>query len=117
MLFVTVTDEESRRIEQQSDKKTKAEIMHILKKMFGKDDIPEPETMLVPRWWSNRLFKGSYSNWPNGYTHHNYQDLQQPLGRIYFAGEHTNSTYLGYVDGAYFSGSFYLWPDFSLIFR
>ncbi|KAL9419326.1 hypothetical protein AB3S75_037144 [Citrus x aurantiifolia] len=105
MIFVTVTDEESRRIEQQSEKKTKAEIMKVLKKMFGNGkQIPEPDTMLIPKWWSNRLYKGSYSNWPNGYTLHSYHDLQQPFGRIYFAGEHTNSTYLGYVDGAYFSG-------------
>ncbi|KAH9769247.1 polyamine oxidase 1 [Citrus sinensis] len=107
MIFVTVTDEESRRIEQQSEKKTKAEIMQVLKKMFGNGkQIPEPDTMLIPKWWSNRLYKGSYSNWPNGYTLHSYHDLQQPFGRIYFAGEHTNSTYLGYVDGAYFSGTF-----------
>lgn len=107
MIFVTVTDEESRRIEQQSEKKTKAEIMQVLKKMFGDEkQIPEPDTMLIPKWWSDRLYKGSYSNWPNGYTNHRYHDLQQPFGRIYFAGEHTNSTYLGYVDGAYFSGTF-----------
>ncbi|KAJ4720526.1 Polyamine oxidase 1 [Melia azedarach] len=103
ILFTTVTDEESRRIEKQSDEQTKAELMVVLKKLFG-NKIPEPQTILVPRWFSNRFYRGSYSNWPNGYTQERYNDLKEPVGPIYFAGEHTNATYIGYADGAYFSG-------------
>ncbi|ESR59050.1 polyamine oxidase 1 [Citrus sinensis] len=104
ILFVTVTDEESRRVERQSDEKTKAEIMNnVLRKLFG-NKIPEPQSIFVPRWWSNRFFNGSYSNWPNGFTQQSYKELKEPIGPIYFTGEHTNSTYLGYIDGAYFAG-------------
>ena len=64
-MFVTITDDESRRIEQQRDETTKAEIMEVLRKMFG-EDIPEPKTILVPRWGQDRFMGGSYMNWPIG---------------------------------------------------
>ncbi|KAM7274277.1 hypothetical protein ACFE04_028941 [Oxalis oulophora] len=103
ILFVTVTDTESVRIEQQSDKQTVAEIMVVLRKLFG-ENTPEPTNILVPRWWSNRFYKGTYANWPAGYTQKRYEELKAPIGPVYFTGEHTNSTYIGYVNGAYFSG-------------
>ena len=66
-MFVTITDDESRRIEQQRDETTKAEIMEVLRKMFG-EDIPEAEAILVPRWGQDRFTGGSYMNWPIGVT-------------------------------------------------
>lgn len=82
ILFVTVTDEESRRIELQSDEKTKAEIMNnVLRKLFG-NEIPEPQSILIPRWWSNRFFKGSFSNWPNGFTQHSYKEIKVSLCKL-----------------------------------
>jgi polyamine oxidase len=103
ILFATVTDTESVRIEQQPDKETVGEIMEVLKKLFG-ENVPKPTNILVPRWWSNRFYKGTYANWPAGYTQARYQQLKAPIGPVYFTGEHTNSTYIGYVNGAYFSG-------------
>lgn len=75
IIFVTVTDDESRRIEQQSDEQTLKEVMEVLRKMFG-PEIPEPEDILIPRWWSNRYFRGSFSNWPIGVTHQEFKALQ-----------------------------------------
>jgi polyamine oxidase len=66
VLLVTVTDDESRRIEQQHDNQTMAEAVEVLRKMFPGKDVPEATEILVPRWWSNRFFKGSFSNWPIG---------------------------------------------------
>ncbi|KAL2634582.1 hypothetical protein R1flu_006061 [Riccia fluitans] len=103
VIFVTVTDDESRRIEQQSNNETLAEIMDVLRSMFG-PDVPEAEEILVPRWWSDRLYKGTFSNWPIGVTHHEFAQLQAPIDRLYFAGEHTSALYNGYIHGAYFSG-------------
>ncbi|KAK9113767.1 hypothetical protein Syun_020564 [Stephania yunnanensis] len=102
-LLVTVTDDESRRIEQQSDEETKAEVMEVLREMFGKN-IPEPTDILVPKWWSNRFFKGTFSNWPIGVTRFEYDQIRAPVGRIYFTGEHTSEHYNGYVHGAYLAG-------------
>ncbi|CBI28519.3 unnamed protein product, partial [Vitis vinifera] len=71
--------------------------------MFGKQ-IPEATDILVPRWWSNRFYKGSYSNWPIGVGHHQFNQIKAPVGRVYFTGEHTSAAYYGYVHGAYFAG-------------
>lgn len=75
ILMVTVTDEESRRIEQQDESTTKKEAMEVLRSMFGKD-IPEATDILVPRWWSNKFFRGSFSNWPLGVNRHEFDSIK-----------------------------------------
>ncbi|KAI5065858.1 hypothetical protein GOP47_0018482 [Adiantum capillus-veneris] len=103
ILFVTVTDDEARRIEQQSNKVTKEEIMEILKKLFG-EGIPEAEDVLVPRWWKNRFYGGSYTNWPIGVSGADFDRMKVPVGPLYFTGEHTSEKFNGYVHGAYLAG-------------
>lgn len=63
ILVVTITNEESKRIEAQSDEETLRESMEVLRDMFG-PSIPDAIDILVPRWWSNRFQRGSYSNYP-----------------------------------------------------
>ncbi|BAF24924.2 Os09g0368200 [Oryza sativa Japonica Group] len=104
VLLVTVTDEESRRIEQQPDSQTKAEIMEVVRCMFPDEDVPDATDILVPRWWSDRFFRGSFSNWPIGVSRYEYDQLRAPVGRVYFTGEHTSERYNGYVHGAYLAG-------------
>lgn len=77
-MLVTVEDDESIRVEQQSDEETKAEIMEVLRKMFGKD-IPEATHILIPRWKSDRFYQGSYSNWPVGYSQKRHDQLKVSL--------------------------------------
>lgn len=103
ILFVTVTADESRRVEQLTDEAIEAEIMDVLKKMFG-DNIPNPEDILVPRWGLNRFYKGSYSNWPASYSQKRHDQLGDPVGPVYFSGEHLHNRYLAYVTGAYLAG-------------
>ncbi|PIA40518.1 hypothetical protein AQUCO_02500315v1 [Aquilegia coerulea] len=103
VLMVTVTDDESRRVEQQPDSETKAEIMQVLKNMFGKN-IPEATDILVPKWWSNKFYRGTYSNWPVGVDRFEHDQLRAPVGKIYFTGEHTSAPYTGFLHGAYLSG-------------
>ncbi|CAI0398706.1 unnamed protein product [Linum tenue] len=103
ILYVTVTGEESMRIERQSDEATQEEAMKVLRKMFG-DKIPDPEAILVTRWSRNRLIKGSFANWPPRYTKKEFQYLKDPVGPIFFTGEHTSTKYLGFADGAYCAG-------------
>ncbi|KAF2282917.1 hypothetical protein GH714_043337 [Hevea brasiliensis] len=103
ILFVTVTADESRRIEQLPDEAIEAEIMVILKKFFG-DNIPKPESILVPRWGLDRFYKGSYSNWPDSYSQKRKDQLADPIGPVYFTGEHTSNNYI-YATGAYFAGA------------
>ncbi|CAL4916363.1 unnamed protein product [Urochloa decumbens] len=104
VLLVTVTDDESRRIEQQSDNQTKAEAVEVLRKIFPGKDVPDATDILVPRWWSNRFFKGTFSNWPIGVSRYEYDLIRAPIGRVYFTGEHTSEHYNGYVHGAYLAG-------------
>ncbi|KAG0555932.1 hypothetical protein KC19_11G013800 [Ceratodon purpureus] len=103
VLMVTVTDEESRRIEQQPDSETLDEIMGVLKNMFGKD-VPTADDIYVPKWVADPLFRGSYSNWPVGAEPIVFQQLQAPVENIYFTGEHTSELYSGYVHGAHLQG-------------
>uniref|UniRef100_A0A7C9D811 Amine oxidase domain-containing protein n=1 Tax=Opuntia streptacantha TaxID=393608 RepID=A0A7C9D811_OPUST len=104
ILFVTVTDEESDRIEAQPDEETKAEAMEVLRKMFGKG-IPEATDIMIPRWRSDRLYRGTFTNWPAGYTQEKHDHLRAPVGKLYFTGEHTHPELFGYADGAYFAGA------------
>ncbi|XP_074316274.1 polyamine oxidase 1-like [Silene latifolia] len=104
IMFVTVADQESIRIEQQPDEETKAEIMEVLRKIFGKH-IPDATDIMIPRWNSDRLYKGTFSNWPAGYTDEKHDHLRAPIGSLYFTGEHTHRELFGYADGAYFAGA------------
>lgn len=63
ILVVTLTNEESKRVEAQSDRETLEEAMGVLRDMFG-PKIPDAIDILVPRWWNNRFQRGSYSNYP-----------------------------------------------------
>ncbi|KAL8028588.1 hypothetical protein ABFX02_14G170400 [Erythranthe guttata] len=103
ILVVTLTNGESKRIEAQSDQETMSEAMEVLRKMFG-PDIPDALDILVPRWWNNRFQCGSYSNYPIYLNHQLIDDIKAPVGRIFFAGEHTSEKFNGYVHGAYLSG-------------
>ncbi|XP_028784522.1 polyamine oxidase 1-like [Neltuma alba] len=103
ILVVTLTNEESKRVEAQSDQETLKEAMAVLMDMFG-PNIPDAIDIFVPRWWNNRFQRGSYSNYPiisNPQIVHN---IQAPVGRIFFTGEHTSERFNGYVHGGYLSG-------------
>lgn len=103
ILVVTLTNGESKRIEAQSDQETLKEAMEVLRNMFG-PDIPDATDIVVPRWWNNRLQRGSYSNYPIYVNHQLVNDIKAPVGRIFFTGEHTSEKFSGYVHGGYLSG-------------
>lgn len=63
ILVVTLTNDESKRVESQSDEETLKEAMVVLRDMFG-SDIPDATDIVVPRWWNNRFQRCSYSNYP-----------------------------------------------------
>ncbi|KAH9314939.1 hypothetical protein KI387_023566, partial [Taxus chinensis] len=103
LLMVTVTDDEARRIQQQSDDDTKAEIMTVLRKMFG-NTTPEMDHILIPKWGQDRFYKGTFSNWPIGVSLQDFYNIKAPVGPVFFTGEHTSQRYNGYVHGAYLAG-------------
>ncbi|TVY80942.1 Polyamine oxidase [Lachnellula suecica] len=50
IFFVTVVYAQSYRAEQQSDDATKAEVLAVLRSMYGADNVPEPLDFMYPRW-------------------------------------------------------------------
>ncbi|KAL8214071.1 hypothetical protein R6Q57_003520 [Mikania cordata] len=103
ILVVTLTNEESKRVESQSDEETMKEAMGVLRDMFG-PDIPESTAILVPRWYNNRYQCGSYSNYPIYANPQLFENIKAPVGRIFFTGEHTSEKFNGYVHGGYLAG-------------
>jgi polyamine oxidase len=104
IFFATVVQDESYRIELQSDEQTKQEVLAVLRDMFGASKVPEPIDFMYPRWTLEKWAYGSYSNWPPGVTLEMHQNLRANVSRLYFAGEATSTEYFGFLQGAWFEG-------------
>jgi len=101
---VTVTGDYSERIESLSDDQVKSEVMDVVRAMFPKVAVPEPTGFFFPRWYSDPLYRGSYSNWPASFVAQHHTNLRASLGRLWFAGEALSEKYFGFLHGAYFEG-------------
>lgn len=104
ILVATVVTDQSLVVEEQSDDETKAQILEVLRQMFGDDEVPEPIDFMYPRWGKKPWAHGSYSNWPPGLTLEGHQNLRANTDRLWFAGEATSQEYYGYIQGAFFEG-------------
>ncbi|KAF9814640.1 hypothetical protein IEO21_05003 [Rhodonia placenta] len=105
VVFVTVTGEYSVRIEALSDEEVQAEVLEVLRAMYPGTTIPEPTAFYFPRWHSNPLFRGSYSNWPPSFFSGHHENLRATVEqRLWFAGEATSIKYFGFLHGAYYEG-------------
>ncbi|KAF9480663.1 amine oxidase [Pholiota conissans] len=104
ILFVTVTGDYSVRIESLPDSQVQEEVMGVVRSMFPNITVPEPTEFFFPRWHTNPLFRGSYSNWPPSFTSQHLDNLRANVGRLFFAGEATSRKYFGFLHGAYFEG-------------
>jgi polyamine oxidase len=104
ILFATLVDDQSYRVEAQDDEITKAEGMAVLRQMFPNITVPDSIAFMYPRWTQTNWTYGSYSNWPAGTTLEMHQNLRANVGRLYFAGEATSAEYGGFLHGAWFEG-------------
>jgi polyamine oxidase len=104
IIFATLVDEQSYRIEAQDDAITMQEGLDVLRQMFPNTSIPDPIAFTYPRWTATPWSYGSYSNWPTGTTLEMHQNLRANVGRCYFAGEATSAEYFGFLHGAWFEG-------------
>ncbi|KAI1815376.1 Sec1-like protein [Poronia punctata] len=80
-----------------------AEATEVLQGVFG-GKVPQPVHSIVTRWGSDRFARGSYSSASPAMRVDDYQTMAQPVGNLFFAGEHTTSTHPATVHGAYLSG-------------
>ncbi|KAG8943311.1 hypothetical protein FRC04_002935 [Tulasnella sp. 424] len=102
--FVTITGDESERVENLSDEQVIDEVMGVLKNMYPGKDIPRPKNMHFNRWFNDKLTRGAFSNWPSSFYVEHQDNLRAPVQTLYFAGEHTSFEFYGYLQGAYLEG-------------
>ncbi|ETW85873.1 hypothetical protein HETIRDRAFT_471084 [Heterobasidion irregulare TC 32-1] len=105
IVFVTVTGDYSERIEALPDAQVKEEVLGVLRAMYPNTTIPDPTAFHFPRWFSDPLYRGSYSNWPSSLVSDHHQNLRATLERrLWFSGEAMSQKYFGFLHGAYFEG-------------
>ncbi|RAK89273.1 polyamine oxidase [Aspergillus costaricaensis CBS 115574] len=104
ILVVTVVNDQAHRVERQSEDKTQAEIMEVLRKIFADKTIPEPIDIYYARWTQEPWSYGSYSNWPPAVSAQTHRNLRANVGRVFFAGEATSPSFSGFLHGAYYEG-------------
>lgn len=103
-LVAFLVADEAARVEAMTDAEIVDDVMPILRDTFG-FGIPDPIAVYANRWGTDKLFFGSYSNWPVGVTKETYNDLEAPIhNRLFFGGEAMHDTFNGYVHGAYLNG-------------
>ena len=104
MLIGLLGGSAARERERLSDEDTIADVIEALSVAF-ETDVPEPTGKLITRWARDPFARGSYSYPAVDSTPEDRTVLAEPVGgRVYFAGEATNSDYFGTVHGAFLSG-------------
>jgi polyamine oxidase len=79
-----------------SDELVKAEVLAVLHSMYPNTTIPEPDAFYFPRWLSDPLYRGSYSNWPSSFLRSHHTNLRATVEqRLWFGGEATSFKYFG----------------------
>lgn len=79
-----------------SDDAVKDEVLDVLRSMYPNTTIPEPDAFYFPRWKSDPLYRGSYSNWPSSFLKAHHTNLRATVdGRLWFGGEATSLKYFG----------------------
>ncbi|KAJ7180590.1 amine oxidase [Mycena filopes] len=104
IIFATVTGDYSERVESMTDAEVQAELLDVLGAMYPNITIPEPTAFFFPRWFSDPLYRGSYSNWPASFVSPHHSNLRANVGRLWFSGEAMSQKYFGFLHGAYFEG-------------
>ncbi|CAO3672569.1 unnamed protein product [Umbelopsis ramanniana] len=103
IFFVTLTQDQAYRIEAMEDADIKEEAMEVIRSMYGKD-IPDASHMYVPRWHSDPLYRGTYSNWPIGELEQHHINMKAPVQRVWFTGEAMSRDFFGFLQGAWIDG-------------
>lgn len=93
-----------RDIEALEDHEIVASAMATLRVIFG-SEVPDPIDYQITRWASDPFAFGSYSFNAVGITPRSRKDLAEAVqGKLFFAGEATESAYFGTAHGAFLSG-------------
>ena len=83
-------------IEALSDDQVQREVMGVVRAMFPNVTVPDPVAFYFPRWHSDPLYRGSYSNYSPSVVPQHQQNIKAPIGqRLWFAGEHVDLKHFG----------------------
>lgn len=70
--------------------------MGVLRLMFPAIQIPDPLGFYFPRWYTDPLYRGAFSNWPASFYPEHHENLRATVAeRLWFAGEATSKKYFG----------------------
>lgn len=91
-----------------ADKSTDNEIVATLHAalcdLYPNTTVPYPSDYKISRWNTDPFTRGAFSYWPVGFTDENMRQMQAPVGRVFFSGEHLDPLHYGFVHGAFRSG-------------
>ncbi|KAL3882769.1 hypothetical protein ACJMK2_029076 [Sinanodonta woodiana] len=103
ILQVLVLGDEVIRLERMDDRAILNEVISTLSTMYRGRSISPVIAYSIPRWNSDPLFRGAFSNWPSGYTLDTFNGLIAPVGKIYFAGDYGDPFHYGTIQASYIS--------------
>jgi len=105
-LIALVSGSQALALEEADDADIVAGALKVLRLIVGEELVEVPEGYTITRWGRDPFSRGSYSYVSVGCTPLDMDALARPLegGRVFFAGEHTNSEYPASVHGAFISG-------------
>ncbi|KAL4230702.1 hypothetical protein ACF0H5_011078 [Mactra antiquata] len=104
ILQLSLFDRDALWVDHSSDEEVVKELLFVLRKMYPHEDILAPIDYAISRWNSDPLFMGAFSYWPSGFTMKDMVELQKPVGRVHFAGEHLDPLHYGFAHAAFMSG-------------
>lgn len=94
----------AKNLEQKSDKEIVTLMMNALKNIFG-NNIPDPISHYITRWYNDPFSYGSYSFYSVDNQQNYYTILGNPIkNKLFFAGEATIKKGSSFVNGAILSG-------------
>jgi len=106
MLIAYIGGKESEAMENLCDDEVRQMILHKLRRMYGEENVEEPENFMCSRWGTDEFAKGSYSGPVKGRDF--YADswyLWKRVKTLFFAGEATDfNGWFGTANGAWDSG-------------
>ncbi|XP_072050307.1 uncharacterized protein [Amphiura filiformis] len=107
ILIGWLVGDEAYRAELLSDEEVQAEVLEVLRNMYGESNVPDPTEFYMSRFATDENLYGTFASWPIGT---NPKDaamrLRAPVGRVYFAPEDAADEYIGIPNGSIMDGIF-----------
>ncbi|XP_072050308.1 uncharacterized protein [Amphiura filiformis] len=107
ILIGFLTGDEAYRAELLSDEEVQAEVLEVLRNIYGESNVPEATEFYMTRFATDKNLYGNFATFPIGT---NPKDaamrLRAHVGRVYFAPEDAADEYIGYPRGSLNAGMF-----------